>query len=63
MMFVSTSFTLFIQSFDKKLKEGRDKLILTLDKNLQFIVRNELMNAQKIFGNVGGAGILMIIIN
>ena len=32
-------------------------------KNLQFIIRNELINAQKIFGNVGGAGILMNINN
>ena len=38
-------------------------MTLTLDKNLQFIVRNELINAQKIFGNVGGAGILMNINN
>ena len=36
------------KSFDKKLKDGRDKLSLTLDKNLQFIIRNELLNAQKI---------------
>ena len=32
-------------------------------KNLQFIIRNELLNAQKIFKNVGGAGILMNINN
>ena len=51
------------KSFDKQLKKGKDKLTLTLDKNLQFIVRNELINAQKIFGNVGGAGILMNINN
>jgi len=51
------------KSFDKRLKKGREKLVLTLDKNLQFIIRNELMNAQKIFGNVGGAGILMDINN
>ena len=47
------------KSFDKKLKDGRNKLMLTLDKNLQFIIRNELLNAQKIFKNTGGAGILM----
>ena len=51
------------KSFDKKLKDGRDKLMLTLDKNLQFIIRNELLNAQKIFKNIGGAGILMNINN
>ena len=29
--------------------------MLTLDKDLQFIIRNELLNAQKIFKNIGGA--------
>ena len=51
------------KSFDDKLKDGRDKLALSLDKNLQFIIRSELLNAQKIFKNVGGAGILMNINN
>ena len=36
---------------------------MSLDKNLQFIIRSELLNAQKIFKNVGGAGILMNINN
>ena len=47
------------KSFDKKLKDGREILTLTLDKNLQFIIRNELLKAQKIFNNIGSAGILM----
>ena len=51
------------KSFDKQLKKSKDNLTLTLDKNLQFIIRNELINSQKIFGNVGGAGILMNINN
>ncbi len=51
------------KSFDKKLKDGRKQLVLTLDKELQFIVRNELLNAQNIFKNIGGAGILMDINN
>ena len=51
------------KSFDQKLKNERDKLVLTLDKELQFIIRNELLNSQKIFKNVGGAGILMNINN
>ena len=51
------------KSFDQKLKDGRNKLVLTLDKELQFIIRNELLNSQKIFRNVGGAGILMDINN
>ena len=51
------------KSFDQNLKDGREKLVLTLDKELQFIIRNELLNSQKIFKNVGGAGILMNINN
>ena len=51
------------KSFDKKLKDGRDNLMLTLDKDLQFIIRNELLDAQKIFKSVGGAGILMNVNN
>ena len=51
------------KSFDKELKDGRKQLVLTLDKEIQFIIRNELLNAQNIFKNVGGAGILMNINN
>jgi len=51
------------KSFDNKLKDGRKHLATTLDKELQFIIRNELLNAQNIFKNVGGAGILMNVNN
>ena len=51
------------KSFDAKLKDGRKQLVLTLDRQLQFIVRNELLHAQNIFNNIGGAGILMNIHN
>ncbi len=51
------------KSFDSRLKDDRKQLVLTLDKELQFIVRNELLNAQKIFKNIGGAGILMNVNN
>ena len=51
------------KSFDKTLKDGRNNLTLTLDKELQYIIRDELINAQKIFRNIGGAGILMDINN
>ena len=47
------------KTFDNKLKDGRKQLVLTLDKELQFIIRNELLNAQNIFKNIGGTGILM----
>ncbi len=51
------------KSFDKKLKNEKQKLILTLDKHLQYIIRDELINAQNIFKNIGGTGILMDINN
>ena len=41
------------KSFDAKLKDGRKQLVLTLDRQLQFIVRNELLHAQNIFNNIG----------
>ena len=47
------------KSFDNKLKNSRKQLVLTLDKELQFIIRKELLNAQNIFKNIGGTGILM----
>ena len=36
---------------------------MTVDRELQFIIRDELLNAQKIFKNIGGTGILMDINN
>ena len=51
------------KSFDNELKHGKKNLILTVDRELQFIIRNELLNAQKIFKNIGGTGILMDISN
>ena len=51
------------KSFDKELKNGKKNLILTVDRELQFIIRDELLNAQKIFKNIGGTGILMDINN
>ena len=51
------------KSFDKKLKNSKDKLTLTLDKQLQFIIKNELFNSQKIFQTEGSAAILMNINN
>ena len=51
------------KSFDNELKNGKKNLILTVDRELQFIIRDELLNAQKIFKNIGGTGILMDINN
>ena len=35
------------KSFDKSLKDGREQLTLTVDREIQYIIRNELINAQK----------------
>ena len=44
---------------DKYLKKGKDPIILTLDKNIQFIIRQELIQSSEIFKNVGSAALLM----
>ncbi len=51
------------KSFNRVLKNESNNLTLTLDKELQFIIRDELIMAQKIFKNIGGAGILMNVNN
>ena len=48
--------------FDKNLKSKKlvnSPLGLTLDSNLQYLIREELINAQLNFGNIGSAAILM----
>ena len=47
------------KSFDDYLKTNTKPLTITLDKEIQFIIRQELLNFEKIFKNVGSAGILM----
>jgi len=47
------------KSFDKELKSNEDPIKLTLDANLQFLIREELIKAQKIFKNIGSVSILM----
>jgi len=52
--------------FDKNLKNNKlenSPLNLTLDSNLQFIIRDELLKAQKNFKAIGSAAILMDIDN
>tara|TARA_Y100000590_G_scaffold229821_1_gene259190 strand:- start:8932 stop:10647 length:1716 start_codon:yes stop_codon:yes gene_type:complete len=44
--------------FDKELKR-REKINLTLDSNLQYIIRNELVESQKDFNSIGSASLLM----
>ena len=47
------------KSFDKELKSNSEPIIMTLDTNLQFLIREELIKFQKIFNSIGSASILM----
>ncbi len=51
------------KSFDKKLKETRTPLQLTVDIDIQFLIRKELIKFQKIFRAKGSAAILMDVNN
>ena len=45
--------------FDYELKNFREPLKLSLDLNLQYLIRRELILAKDIFNNIGSAAILM----
>jgi cell division protein FtsI (penicillin-binding protein 3) len=47
------------KSLDAKLKENKEPIKLTLDTNIQYLIREELVKAQKIFKTLGSASILM----
>ena len=49
--------------FDYELKKRTDSLKLTVDTNIQFLIREELIKAQEIFKNIGSAAILMNVNN
>ena len=51
------------KTFDYELTTSRDQLILTLDTDLQYLIREELLKSQDIFQNIGSAAILMDINN
>jgi len=54
------------KSYDLKLKEKNDKnknLKLSLDSNLQFLIRNELLNGINTFSAKGSAALLMNVTN
>ena len=51
------------KSFDTKLKEMKKPLQLTIDTNIQFLIREELIKFQPIFQNKGSAAILMDVNN
>jgi cell division protein FtsI (penicillin-binding protein 3) len=47
------------KSFDNELKEIKEPLKLTVDTDIQFLIREELIKFQPIFQNIGSAAILM----
>ena len=51
------------KSFDKKLKTTKDLVRLTVDADIQFLIREELLKFQEIFRAKGSAAILMDVNN
>ncbi len=51
------------KSFNRELWSHNKPIIMTLDANLQFLIREELIKFQKIFNSAGSAAILMDIHN
>tara|TARA_Y100000590_G_C15729133_1_gene1016351 strand:- start:1515 stop:3185 length:1671 start_codon:yes stop_codon:yes gene_type:complete len=51
------------KSLDEKLKTTKNKIRLTLDSEIQFLIRRELIRAEVFFKNKGSAAILMNINN
>ena len=51
------------KSFDYELRSSKETLKLTVDKELQYLIREELLKAEDIFKNIGSAAILMNIHN
>ncbi len=51
------------KSFDEKLKNSLDPIILTVDKDIQYLIREELKRFNKIFDAKGSAAILMDVNN
>jgi cell division protein FtsI (penicillin-binding protein 3) len=49
--------------FDYELKTRKEPLKLTVDTDIQFLIREELIKFSKIFRNIGSAGILMNVNN
>ncbi len=51
------------KSLDKSLKEGDEPIQLSVDRDIQFLIRNELIRFNKIFKTRGSAAILMNVNN
>jgi len=47
------------KTFDYELTTSRNPLMLTLDTDLQYLIREELLKSKDIFQNIGSAAILM----
>ena len=50
-------------SFDEELKKINKPLQLTVDSDIQFLIREELVKSEEIFKNIGSAAILMDVNN
>ena len=51
------------KSLDYQLKSSQEPIKLTVDKDIQFLIRNELIRFNKIFNTKGSSAILMDVIN
>ncbi len=51
------------KSLDQKLKNVQEPIRLTVDKDIQYLIRNELVKFNKIFNTKGSAAILMDVSN
>ena len=51
------------KSLDEKLKNKQEPIKLTLDKDIQYLIRNELIKYNRIFNTKGSAAILMNVSN
>ena len=51
------------KTFDYELTTAKDPLKLTLDKDLQYLIKEELLKSKDIFHNIGSAAILMDVNN
>ena len=51
------------KSFDNEIKSKKEPIITTMDTNLQYLIREELIKFKKIFNYIGSASILMDVNN
>ena len=51
------------KALDKELKNTQESIILTVDKDIQYLIRNELIRFNEIFNSKGSAAILMNVNN